>query len=69
MIDMSKKRAVVNFEGNQKQCEQAIHELIKFVSEADAQPELTATLQTSDVETDENGNVPEATFEAGGVND
>jgi len=48
---MTEKKAVVFVEGNTKQSEQFIHELSKLISEANAQPELTASLQTEQVET------------------
>jgi len=46
---MSKKKAVVFLEGNSRAIESAIHELSKLKDEANAQPELTATLQTEEV--------------------
>jgi len=46
---MTKKKSVVFLEGNTRQVEEAIHSLNKFVSEANKQPELTATLQTEEV--------------------
>jgi len=46
---MSKKKAVVFLEGNSRAIESAIHELSKLKDEANAQPELTATLQTEAV--------------------
>jgi hypothetical protein len=47
---MSKKKAVVFLEGNQRQQEAFVHELNKLVSEANAQPELEASLQTEDIQ-------------------
>jgi len=52
---MTKKKAVVYLEGNTRQQESFIHELSKLVSEANQQPELTASLQTIDVVTDPEG--------------
>jgi len=46
---MTKKKAVVFLEGNSRAIESAIHELSKLTSEANAQPQLTATLQTEEV--------------------
>lgn len=50
---MSKKKAVIILEGNTRQRESFIHELNKLVSEANAQPELEASLQTEDIEQSE----------------
>lgn len=52
-----KKKATLILEGNSVQIEQCIHELQKLKSEANRQPELTATVQTEELpETDyENG--------------
>lgn len=47
-----KKRVVITLEGNRIQQENVIHELSKVVDKCNKQPELAATLQTSDV-TDE----------------
>lgn len=44
-----KKRIVVIAEGNQQRVEELIHYLNKAVSEGNSQPELTVSLQTSDV--------------------
>ncbi len=49
---MTKKKAVLFLEGNQRQVESAIHELVKLKDQANAQPELTATLQTEGVNTE-----------------
>jgi len=43
---MTRKKATIILEGNEKQVESAIHELSKLKSEANRQPELTATIQT-----------------------
>lgn len=43
---MTRKKATIILEGNEKQVESAIHELNKLRSEANRQPELTATIQT-----------------------
>jgi len=61
---MTKKKAVVFLEGNQRQQEAFVHELTKLVSEANAQPELTASLQTTDVVEEPE----EPHFESGGDN-
>lgn len=50
---MTKKKAVVFLEGNSRAIESAIHELLKLTSEANAQPQLTATLQTEEVHSEE----------------
>lgn len=52
---MTKKKAVVFLEGNQRQAEEAIHELQKLTDEANSLPELTASLQTTGVVSDPEG--------------
>jgi len=50
---MSKKKVTVILEGNPNSIEEAVHELHKLTSQADNQPELTATIQTAEIrETD-----------------
>lgn len=56
------KKAVVIVEGNTNQTERLVHELTKLVSEANQQPELTASLQTESVETTDD----EVAFTTGG---
>jgi len=56
------KKAVVIVEGNTKQTERLVHELSKLVSEANQQPELTASLQTESVDTSDD----EVVFTTGG---
>jgi len=43
---MTRKKITIILEGNEIAVEQAIHELSKLKSEANRQPELTATMQT-----------------------
>lgn len=43
---MTRKKATIILEGNEVAVQQAIHELNKLKSEANRQPELTATLQS-----------------------
>lgn len=45
-----KKRVVVTLEGNSRKIQNAVHELIKFGKEANAEPELTATVQSETVQ-------------------
>jgi len=46
---MTKKKATIILEGNQHQADKTIHELTKLISQADSLPELSATLQTTDI--------------------
>jgi len=46
---MTKKKATIILEGNQHSIEEAIHEIHKLTSQADSQPELTATVQTMEI--------------------
>lgn len=56
------KKAIVFLEGNSRQVDLAIHELNKMLDKANSQPELTATMQTESVETQEK----EIEFESAG---
>lgn len=47
---MTQRKAIITFEGTDKKQEQAIHELQKFVAEANGEPELAATLQSERVD-------------------
>ena len=51
---MTKRKATIIMEGNSRQIESMIHELNKIADEANAQPELTATMQTEDMTDDYN---------------
>ena len=55
-----KKRVVVTLEGNRRKIENAVHELKKFSSEANAEPELTATVQSETVQDDESAGFSKA---------
>lgn len=58
---MSEQKAVIILEGNARKTERAVHELQKFVDEANQEPEITATLQTKRVErTDADVDVDKA---------
>jgi len=46
---MTKRKATIILEGNSRKQERFVHELKKAVSEADQEPELTATIQVSQV--------------------
>lgn len=45
-------------DGNQKQQDRVIHELQKFVSEANREPEVDVTLHTEHVDTDTEEGKP-----------
>lgn len=47
---MSHRKAIITVDGNDRQQERALHELKKFVSEANQEPELNATIQIEHVE-------------------
>jgi len=49
---MTRKKATIILEGNDVAIEQAIHELSKLKSEANRQPELTASMQTESLSDD-----------------
>jgi len=51
---MTKKKATIIMEGNSIQIEQMQHELSKIVSQANKQPELTATMQSEEMTDDYN---------------
>jgi len=51
---MSKKKVTIILEGNSISIDSAIHELKKLTQQADAQPELTASMQTEQVIDDYN---------------
>jgi hypothetical protein len=61
---MTRKKTTIILEGNEKQVESAIHELSKLKSEANRQPELTASMQTESLS--ENGNYDTAFQSAAG---
>jgi len=63
---MSRKATVI-IEGNKRQQERMIHEINKLVSEANREPELTASLQTEHV--DEDTMNVDAAFTDGGQPD
>jgi len=52
------KRAKIIVDGNQKQQDRVIHELQKFVSEANREPEVDVTLHTEHVDTDTEEGKP-----------
>jgi len=47
---MTERKAVIILEGNSRKTERAVHELQKFVDEANEEPEIWATLQTKRLE-------------------
>jgi len=50
---MTQRKAIITLEGNDRKQEQAIHELQKFISEANREAELQATIQSERVEQSE----------------
>jgi len=60
---MTRKKSTIILEGNEVAVEQAIHELSKLKSEANRQPELTATIQTESLPDESDYG---ATFESAG---
>jgi len=63
------KKAVIIAEGNQKQTERLIHELQKLVSQANSEPELTASIQSESVESSEHSVTFASGTEHGGKTD
>jgi len=51
---MSKKKVTIILEGNSISIDSAIHELKKLTQQADAQPELSSSMQTEQVIDDYN---------------
>lgn len=46
---MTHRKAIITVEGNDRKQEQALHELKKFVDEANREAKLSATIQTERV--------------------
>lgn len=57
---MTVRKAIIMLEGNDRKQENALHELKKFVDEANQEPEFEASIQTERIESDD-GNL-KATF-------
>jgi hypothetical protein len=63
---MTRRKAIITLEGNDRKQENAIHQLKKFVAEANREAELDATIQSERIEATETDVDVEQAFERAG---